>query len=160
MEVNLKQLAKFLVKAKTKGYAGNGKEIPPERPGFKEIEFLEGDYSYRDSYSGFFFAPGQEVVRVKGKPIWAMAFSGGMLPEFYGNIDFSKQTFTFLKKCLLRVDVSRPFRGPENFKEGDYEYKDSSEGDIRDFSGTEHIFYKGKEVFRQHYIGGLILSKE
>jgi hypothetical protein len=27
------------------------------------------------------------------------------------------------------------------------------------FKGTEHIFYKGEEVFRQNYIGGLILPK-
>ncbi len=98
-------------------------------------------------------------MRLKGKPIWAMAYSGGMLPEYHGDVKFAKQTFTFLKKCLLRIDVARPFRGPKNFKEGDYEYKDSSKGDLSDFSGTEHIFYRGKEVFRQQYIGGLIVAR-
>lgn len=88
-----------------------------------------------------------------------MAYSGGMLPEFHGNRDFAKQTFTFLKQALLQVKVSRPFRGPENFRQENWEYKDSSEGNVSDFKGTEHILYKGKEVFRQNYIGGLIISK-
>jgi len=159
MKINLKELAIFLVKAKSQAYAGEGKEILSQRPDFKELEFSEGDYDYRDSYAGFFFAPGQEVVRFKGKPIWAMAYSGGMLQEYHGDVTFAKQTFTFLKKCLLRIQVARPLRGPEKFQEGDFEYKDTSKGDLSDFSGTEHIFYRGKEVFRQQYIGGLIISK-
>ena len=159
MEIDLKALAKFLVKAKTQTYAGDGKEIQAQRPDFKELDFLEGDWYYRDSYAGFFYAPGQEIVRYKQQPAWSMAYSGGMLPKYHDDIDFAKQTFGFLKKALLKMEESRPFRGPENFKEGDWEYKDSSEGDITDFKGTEHIYYKGEEVFKQNYIGGLILSK-
>lgn len=30
-----------------------------------------------------------------------MAYNGGMLPEFHGNLDFTKETFRFLKKVLL-----------------------------------------------------------
>ncbi len=33
------------------------------------------------------------------------------------------------------------------------------EGDINDFSGEEKIFYQGKEVYRQYFIGGLIIHK-
>jgi len=159
MEINLKELSNFLIKAKAETYARSGKEIISQREGFKEMDFSDGDWYYRDSYSGYFMAPGQEVVRFKGQPIWAMAYSGGMLPEYHRNKDFAKQTFSFLKKALLKVELSRPFRGPERLEEGDWEYRDSSEGDIRDFKGTEIIFFRGKEVFRQNYIGGLIIPK-
>jgi len=159
MKISLEELANFLVKAKCKTYAGDGTEVFPQRPGFKELEYKEGDWEYRDSYAGFYFAPGQEIVRFQGTPVWAMAYSGGMRPEHHGNKEFAKQTFTFLKKALSRVEVTRPFRGPENFHDGDYEYSDSSEGDITDFKGTERILHQGKEVFRQDYIGGLILPK-
>ncbi|HLD49515.1 MAG TPA: DUF5680 domain-containing protein [archaeon] len=159
MEINLEELARFLVKAKSRTYAGDGKEIPPQRPGFKELEYVEGNLEYRDSYAGFYFAPGQEIVRLQGRPVWAMAYSGGMRPEYHGQRDFAKQTFTFLKQALSIVEESRPFRGPENFRDGEWEYTDTSEGDITDFKGTEHILFQGKEVFRQHYIGGLILPK-
>ncbi len=85
-----------------------------------------------------------------------MAYSGGMLPDYH-DIEFAKKTFTFLKKALLLVDASRPFRGPTNLKEGDFEYVEHTEGDIRNFIGRETILYQGKDVFRQDYLGGLIL---
>ncbi len=159
MKIDMNQLVVFLVRAKTQTYAGDGKEIDPQRPGFRELEFREGDFEYRDSYAGFFFAPGQEVVRFRGEPIWAMAYSGGMHSKYHGNREFALQTFGFLKEALKRVDVSRPFRGTEFFDNGDWMYRDASQGDITDFIGTEHILHKGHEVFRQHYIGGLIVSQ-
>lgn len=160
MNINPKEFAKFLVRAKTNSYAGDGKELAPQRPDFRELEYKEGDLEYRDSYAGFFMAPGQEIVRHNGKPIWAMAYAGGMIPEFRNDKEFAIKTFSILKKALMRVEESRPFRGPNNLKEGDWEYKDKSEGDITDFKGTEHIYYKGKEVFRQSYIGGLVIDKK
>ena len=159
MAINLEELARFLVKAKSQTYAGDGREVPSQRPGFKELQFAEGDWNYRDSYAGFYFAPGQEVVRFQGGLVWVMAYSGGMRSEHHGRREFAQQTFKFLKKALQRVEQSRPFRGPENFHEDEWEYRDSSEGDATDFKGTEHILYNGDEVFRQHYMGGVILSK-
>lgn len=88
-----------------------------------------------------------------------MAYSGGMLPEFQNNQDFAEKTFTFLKKALLLVDKSKPFRGPNRLKEGDFEYINACEGDIKDVSGREKILFKGEEVFIQNYIGGLVLNK-
>jgi hypothetical protein len=156
MKINLKELSKFLVKAKKQTYAGESREIKPERPSFKELEYSEGNYDYRDSYTGFFSAPGQEIVRFNGVPIWSMAYSGGMTSN---DVDFAEKTFVFLKKSLLRVKEDMPFRGPKNFKEGDFEYINEVKGDITNFNGHEKILFKGKEVFSQDYIGGLIIHK-
>jgi len=156
MEFNLKELAQFLVNAKRSSWASDGKKIIPKRLGFKELEYIEGYWKYRDSYAGYFMTPGQECVRFNDVPVWIMSYGGGMLPKY---LDLAKSTFSFLKKALKLVEVSRPFRGPEYLKEGDWEYKDSSEGDISDFKGTEHIFYKGKEVFRMNYCGSLVIPK-
>jgi hypothetical protein len=159
MEFTLEQLAKFLVKAKKQTYAGEGEEIPPQRPGFKELEFIEGDFEYRDSYVGFYRAPGQEIVRFKGKPVWSMAYDGGMKKKYHGKLEFTTQTFTFLKKSLYQVEELKPFRGPGYLKEGGYEYISEVEGDIINFKGKEKILYRGEEVFTQDYIGGLIMPK-
>lgn len=159
MEFTLEELAQFLVKAKIHTYAGDGPEVSPQRPGFRELEFLEGDFGYRDSYVGFYFAPGQEVVRFRGDPVWTMAYSGGMNPEYHGLETFSRETYDILKRALLRVEASRPFRGPECFSEGDWLYRDSSIGDITNFIGDEQIFRRGREMFRQHYIGGIIVPR-
>jgi hypothetical protein len=157
--MKLSKLAVFLVKAKKKTYAGEGKEIRPQRPGFKELEYKEGDFYYRDSYSGFYQAPGQEVVCFRGEPVWAMAYSGGMRKEFHGNETLAEETFGFLKKCLLQVPKSEPFRGPREYSEGNFSYQMELEGDINDFSGEERILHKGKEVFHQSFIGGMIIQK-
>ncbi|MEK6959379.1 MAG: DUF5680 domain-containing protein [archaeon] len=158
--VSLKELARFLVKAKVNTYAShNSDKIIPQRPGFDELVFSEGDLSYRDSYSGFYFAPGQEVAYFKGNPIWVMAYSGGMDKRFHCNELFAKQTFGFLKEALKLVKVSAPFRGPKKLKKGDFEYVNSVKGKINSFVGNEKIYYKSKKVFEQDYIGGLIIQR-
>lgn len=157
--INLNELRRFLVKAKVSAYAGNGKEVGPQRPGFKELEYKEGCYEYRDSYCGFYSAPGQEIVRFNGRPIWNMAYSGGMKKEFHGDLKFAKQTFNFLKECLKKVTIEKPYRGPDNFKENGYEYINKVEGSIEEFKGLEKILFKGKVVFEQNYMGGIIIEK-
>jgi len=162
-ELNLEQLAKFLVIAKKKTYASqNRMKIEPERPRFDELEFEEGEFYYRDSYCGFFQAPGMEIVRIGGKegiPIWTMAYSGGVIDRFYGDITFAKQVFGFLKKALGAVPLQIPFRGPKNLKDGKWEYVNEVQGDIRRFSGHEIILYNREEVFNQDHIGGIVVDK-
>jgi len=119
--INNKQLAKFLVKAKKGTYASiNNMKIKPEKPLHDELEFSDGEFYYRDSYAGFFQAPGMEEVRLgkEGKTIWTMAYSGGMLKEYQKDIEFAKQTFGFLKKALSAIKESAPFIGPEELKDG------------------------------------------
>jgi hypothetical protein len=160
MIINLEALAMFLVKAKKATYAGDGRTVQPERVGFKELRFTEGNWDYRDSYAGYFFAPGQEIVRFQDIPVWSMAYSGGMHTPYHGDEAFASQTFTFLKKALSRVETSRPFRGPTSYKEGKWDYYDESVGNVTQFHGTERICFEGREVYRQNYIGGLIVPKE
>ena len=50
MRIDIDALAGFLVKAKRQTYAGNGKEIAPQRPGFRELEYKKDDWEYRDSF--------------------------------------------------------------------------------------------------------------
>ncbi len=152
-------LVDFLIEAKRNTYASGGREIEPERPGFKELEFKDDLWYYRDSYAGFFSAPGQEVVRYNGIPVWAMAYNGGMRRK-YRNVDYAKQVFNFLKKALMKVEKERPFRGPGRFEGENLVYIDESFGDVREFRGRERILDNGFEVFSQDYIGGLILTKE
>jgi len=52
MSIILAELVAFILEAKKQAYAGDGKEITPERPGFKELGFRKGHWEYRDSYSG------------------------------------------------------------------------------------------------------------
>ncbi len=159
MNIDLKKLADFLVNAKTRTYAsGQNNNATPQRPNFDELEFKEGDWGYRDSYCGFFRAPGQEVVRFNGKPVWNMSYDGGMVKSFHNDREFAKKTFGFLQKAMSRIDENKPFRGPEKFKEGDYEYNMKVDGGITDFKGIEKMLFKNKIVFIQNFMGGLIIE--
>ena len=166
--INLEELVKFLVRTKKATYAGDGMEVAPERPGCKELEFIEGDWSYRDSYVGFFRAPGQEVVRFRGEPVWTMSYDGGMVPDFRSDITFVRKTFSFLKRALSQVPEDAPYRGPRGQWNGgttDWLYENglSFGSDIIDFIGREKIWARitggSKVVFDQKYIGGLVIPK-
>lgn len=159
MKINYQELEKFLYNANQNGYAGDAPEITPQRPGFSELEYQEGDWLYRDSYAGHFFAPGQEVVYFKNEPVWAMAYAGGMRFEYHGNEEVTHKMFVFLKKALLAMDPSKPFRGPEKFEEGDMRYESALSGDIKDFTGNEKIYLDDKLVFEQNFIGGIIVGR-
>ena len=111
----LEQLHKFLSEAAKNTYAGNGVEVEPWRRGFKELEYRDGDWYYRDSYTGSFQSWGQEVVWHKDKPVWTALYGGGMAEKFHGDRDFAKQTVGFLKKAL-RQKESEFLRKTNNLK--------------------------------------------
>jgi hypothetical protein len=157
MGYDINKLEKFLYNANKFGYAGGAKKVKAQRPGFDELEYREGDWLMHDSYCGHYFAPGQEVVYYKNKPVWAMAYTGGMLVEHHGDSRLTKKTISFLKKALLAMDSSSPYRGPENYCDGDFAYKSKITGDIKYFSGIEQIFYKDKLVFEQKFMGSIIV---
>lgn len=169
LDFKLEDLVDFLFRARNHGYAGGAEKVKnPQRPGFKEFPpYREGDFEYVDSYAGHYYAPGQEIIRFKGIPVWNMAYNGGMLPRFHGDTDFSKKVYGFLKKVLQTVDHKKPFRGPDKFLdlENKFKYLNKSEGNITNFKGTEMILYYdlpdayNEVVFSQDYIGGLIIHK-
>ncbi|MCX6808214.1 MAG: DUF5680 domain-containing protein [Candidatus Berkelbacteria bacterium] len=157
MNIDSGQLKEFLFKANANGFAGDAQKILPQRPGFTELEYREGDWTFRDSYAGHFFAPGQEIVYLKDNPIWAMAYSGGMKFELHKDSDLAYKTFVFLKEALLHMDKDKPFRGPSNFKKEEWYYISHLKGDLYDFLGNEKIYYQNKLVFEQNFIGGIIV---
>ena len=157
---DFEELKKFLYDANASGYASGGKEVEPQRPGFSEIEYAKGDWLFHDSYSGHYFAPGQEIVYFQEKPVWAMAYAGGMKFEFHTDEDLTHESFMFLKKALLAMGKNTPYRGPKEFADGDMKYVSTLTGDIKDFIGNEKIYKAEKLIFEQNFIGGIIVGKD
>lgn len=152
------ELHGFIKKAASATYAGGGKpEETPERPGFTELVYSEGDFSYRDSYVGFYRSWGTETVRFQGQPVWVSLYGGGMEEGFE---DLALQVFDFLKKALSQKDAgSTSFRGPEHFEDNGWKYSYLQTGDIAKFSGSEEIFHEEKIVFTHKIIGGFVQDK-
>lgn len=154
----IEELNEFLGKAALAAYAGSGKEIESQRPGFIEFEHQEGRFSYRDSYTGAWTSVGQEVVWFDGSPIWSQSYGGGIKKEYHGDKELDRQLIDFLKKALSSGEKIKEFqpRGPKQLREGDWEYRCVWEGDIENFQGGEEILHKGDVVFTHHFFGGLI----
>jgi hypothetical protein len=162
----LGELANFIVEANQHTWAGEGAEVPEdkvERKGYKELEYSRGVWRLRDSYTGYFRAPGMTTIYSKEQPVWTMAYGGvGQIP---GQEAIVKPTFAFLKKALMQITPEMPFRGPEYFYEPsdklDWTYNMKLErASIEDFKGRERIFHGDNNlVFEQDFFGGIVIPK-
>ncbi|MFM9331737.1 DUF5680 domain-containing protein [Paenibacillus mesotrionivorans] len=152
-------LVRFLVEAKRHTYAAQGDEasVPPVLTGSKQLEYANGDWRYRDIYFGMDFFAGQEVVELAGRPVWTMVYSGGvnMSPA---SRERTAAVYRFLREALLQVNAHQLYRGPERWREGDWEYRSTSEGRLESFRGSESILLDGESVYELQYSGGLLLD--
>lgn len=153
--ISNKELFDFVNRAGKATYAGGGSyEENPVRAGFSELIYEESSLSYRDSYSGHVRSGGQEIVRHENKPIWWSGYGGGMVD---GKEGLSDRTFQFLKKALSQDEEGfDSLRGPHEFRDSDWKYTYSQDGDIDDFYGYEEISYKGEKVFWHRAVGGIL----
>ena len=150
------ELKQFLVKAKISGYASGGEGSEQVlSDGCKELTFQEGELRYRDRYFGFSPFVGEEVVWRNDEVIWAMNYYGLVFEDDAP----ADQVYRFLGQAMQQVKEDRPFRGPGSWKGQDFEYVDESQGTVELFTGLERIFYRGKEIYRLNYHGGLVKTK-
>lgn len=158
-EAWLKDLANFIVEANSQTWAADGAEVDPERPGYKELQHIRGDWRLRDSYTGYFRAPGMTTVYYKDMPAWTMAYGGHGQTE--GFEDRAKETFNFLRNALKQVSPEMPFRGSELYEEGDKRYTfNLLNGGITDALWKEEIHEGGKLTFTQTGIAGIVIYKD
>ncbi len=153
----LKELSLFLVRAKKQGYAsGDESKEYRNKDQSKGYFIKEKNWIYHDFYYGGEPFGGQEIVYYKKgssfTPFFIMLYYGKVLESVK---DF-KEIYNFLRKALSLVNEKSPYRGPKNFKEGNFEYKNKVRGKVDDFQGEEVILKNGKEVYRTKYIGGLV----
>jgi hypothetical protein len=50
----------------------------------------------------------------------------------------------------------RPYRGPNQWREGAYVYTDETQGDVERFWGVETITHEAQVVYQLRYSGGLL----
>ena len=172
-EAWLKSLADFIVIANGKTWAADGAEVDPQRPGYKELQWpypemseedtesYKGweDWLLRDSYTGYFRAPGMTIIYYKGQPAWTMQYGGHGQTEGYE--DRAKQTYEFLKAALRQVVPETPLRGPKEYIEGNRRYEFALlEGDITDCLWREKIIEGGQLTFTQTGLAGIVIQRD
>jgi len=151
-------LSAFLVEAKRRTYAGLDDDATVSTPAFagaKQLEYRDDGLSYRDIYFGMAYFVGQEVVSSGDRAIWSMSYAGGLVPGITDRAEVIA-IYAFLRRCLLRIEVELPFRGPLLFDDAEFRYVNEPEGDLAAFSGVEQITRSGVEAYRLRYNGGII----
>jgi hypothetical protein len=149
----MKDFKRFLIKAKKNTYALSGERRETTlADGAKELSYKSGDFYYRDRYYGSDQFVGEEVVFLNNKVFWVMNYSGWCLKAVISK----SEIYNFLKKCLRKVSVNNPFRGPSEYQSSDYIYRNKVKGDIDNFVGEEFVYYKNKKIYGLKYHGGLV----
>ena len=139
----------FLCEAKKNTYAGSMSKLSnSSRPNSVDLIYNKGPYKYYDSYFGGERFIGEEVLFKNDIPIWAMNYSGIEINDRFST--------NFLKEALSKVELSKPFRGPSVYKNGDYIYVCQVDGDFSYFKGKEEIYLETEKVYQCYFHGGII----
>jgi hypothetical protein len=149
--MNQELFVPFLLRAKQNTYASGRDPSASSRPNSHDLDYTEGDFSYIDTYLGGFHFIGEEAVWEKGIAVWGMNYYGKMLVE-----EIPTGFGEFLKAALMRVPQEAPYRGPEHYEEGSFEFRCGWTGTIDQFEGWEEISYHDVRIYRLVFHGGEI----
>ena len=142
------EIIQFLIRAKCATYAGKGAETASSRPSSHDLEYREGDLMYLDTFLGGERFAGEEALWIGDVPYWSM--------NYVGRVTGTPFSGDFLKEALLRVPFEKPFRGPQEYSDGDYTYKCEVSGDFEWFQGYETIEYRGAVIYDCYFHGSTI----
>lgn len=150
------EFTEFLVEAKRKALpSNNASALRTAMPNSILLEYAEGDFSYKNLYSGFERFSGQETVFHKGVPIWGMGYSGGLVPHFMWDLQ-PQWVYAVLRTALAQASEEMPYRGPTNYEYFGFEYTNHPIGNLGEFIGEESIKYRDAMVYHLWYVGGFI----
>lgn len=147
LQIN-KDIINFLCRAKKATYAGKGGEVPASRPNSHDLQYIEGNLRYIDTYLGGEKFAGEEALWNDDIPFWSMNYIGRIVAEGFSG--------DFLKEALLLVPEEYPYRGPMVYQNGEYKYHCIISGEFAWFHGYEEIYYNNKKVYECIFHGGLI----
>jgi transcriptional regulator with XRE-family HTH domain len=138
----------FLCRAKKATYAGKGAETNPSRPNSHDLQYVEENLKYIDTYLGGEKFAGEEALWRDNSPLWAMNYHGRIIGDGFSG--------DFLKEALLLVPKEHPYRGPLSYQNGECKYHCIVNGDFDWFNGYEEIFCNDIKVYECIFHGGLI----
>ena len=118
-----------------------------------DYHFEKGNFIYHDTYFGARDFIGEEVVYKNEEPVWAMNYYGFILKP----VAETEEVYSILRNALMQdYDDILPARGPREYREGENTYRNSVDGSLERFSGTEEIELGDEKVYTCWYHGGSI----
>jgi hypothetical protein len=151
----LDEMLGFIVRAKAATYVGSGRKLLPYRLGSHDLQYMEGDWVYHDSYLGENDFIGEEAVYFRGKVVWAMNYFGRILrPDRIT----SAQAGQVIQQSLSQMYEEGRFLGGFEYPVDEYIYIDTNTGDMTFFTGREFITRDNEVVYELVYHGGIVKS--
>lgn len=151
IEANI--IEEFLIKARTKTYAGSAGIVGSALNGSKQLEFNDNNLFYRDVfYVGKNTFYGMETIFYNDKPVFGMSYYGnwGQMTE--------DQTDKILRSALIANPYTRLNKKIEWKKDGfTYNCKPETTNGINEIGGTESIINNNKLVYIFYYNGGMLI---
>jgi hypothetical protein len=147
------ELRRFLVEATRRGYAA-GREATKLKEADRSttIVYESDEWRLHDNYFGGEPYGGRAVVFLHGRPVWLAMYYGRVTDPAYE----VQPIYSFLRQALLLAPEHRPFRGPDEFSDGAFTYRNFWRGELEDFSGKETIDQDARRVYVARYAGGLV----
>ena len=146
-------LLRFLVDASRRGYAAGRTAVKVREDDHSTtIVHERGDWKFHDNYFGGEPYGGRSVVFFGGRPVW-MAVYYGWVEGMGAGVE---TVYSFLQGALLRAPEEFPVRGPDEFSDGAFTYRNVHQGGVASFSGEETIHEDERLVYTARYVGGLV----
>jgi Domain of unknown function (DUF5680) len=146
-------LLRFLLDASRRGYAAGGSAVKVrEADHSTTIVYERGEWRFHDNYFGGEPYGGRAVVSLGGRPVWMAIYYGWVEGRSVG----VETVYSFLQGALLQAPEEFPVRGPDDFSQGPFAYRNVYLGDVANFSGEETIYESGQLVYTARYAGGLV----
>lgn len=154
-DLSLPELHSFIVRAKANTYVGSAAKVQSCRPASHDLQFVDGDWAYLDSYFGSTDFVGEEVIWYCGNPVWAMNYYGHILRL---DLITPAQAGQMIKASLSRLYKENRFLSGFQYSEGAFIYFDTNEGEFTRFTGREWIERDGIKAYELVYHGGLVID--
>ena len=148
----VRELIEFLSDARRQTAA---QEHPEELPdATRQFSWHQPQWTYVDRYTGTNPYGGQTLVWSQGQVVWMMNYYA----EFVSDSVAAREIHAFQRKMLSQPDSDNPIRGPSEFTDNQFCYRNSVTGELTEFYGDEQIMCNDIEVHRMRFHGGLILN--
>lgn len=148
VEYKNEEVIEFLRMAKRHTYAGKCNYIKSSRPNSHDLEYVQGNLKYIDTYLGSEQFSGEEALWKNDIPFWSMNYTGRIIGEGF--------SVNFLKEALSLVPKENPYRGPMVYQNGRYKYHCIVNGKFKWFQGYEEIYFDDTKVYECFFHGGII----
>ena len=148
--MDIEGLRQFLLESNRAGYAGGDeKKWIKEADGSTTIPFVKGKWRSHDNFFGGEPYGGRTVVFYEEKAVWMMVYYGWVMEGVNPDL-----VYGVLRGALMRMPEEYPYRGPQEYEQGEFVYRNKWEGGLNKFSGEETIKQGEKLIYKADYRGG------